>query len=337
MSYLHFKEKLFTLLILFFSFASFQLSAQNNCPTDAPGGYSVEQSGANCFLTFTWPAGEMPEITCGSPGTPAPGTGAFKGKVIDLELNGATMVYENGNNCNGSNFGLAYHPTIPNTYITTGSYCTIAAAQNTLFRCNRTGGSNFNCTMQNLSPLLPVEMVSFNLKEYGTSVILNWSTASEKDNSHFEVERSLDGRDFVKVGEVMGNGSTNDLTHYDFIDRSPYAGKNYYRLIQVDFDGQGTYSNILSYKAQVATDLKVVPTSVTGGATISYASKKEGTVQFSILDAFGRTVRTHEHFAEEGTTLIEVNFDELPNGTYFVRSDNGIEQPLVARFFKIGS
>ena len=55
---------------------------QNNCPADAPDGFSVEESGSNCYIIFTWPKDEMPELGCGSPGSPAAGSTSFTGTLI---------------------------------------------------------------------------------------------------------------------------------------------------------------------------------------------------------------------------------------------------------------
>lgn len=85
---------------------------------------------------------------------------------------------------------------------------------------------------------LPVSLTSFTPKQSLFGIELNWSTASEKNNFHFEILRSPDCQSFSKIGQVPGSSNSSATKNYSFIDRAPEAGTNYYQLKQVDFDGQ---------------------------------------------------------------------------------------------------
>ncbi len=96
--------------------------------------------------------------------------------------------------------------------------------------------------------ILPVEFVSFNVifKANSRSAFLDWSTAKEWQNSHFEIERSLNSINGWKtIDIVLGNGFTDEIVNYNFIDQElPLLGGNiYYRLKQVDENGNSSYSN----------------------------------------------------------------------------------------------
>ncbi|MFY0673370.1 MAG: hypothetical protein JXQ87_08190 [Bacteroidia bacterium] len=99
---------------------------------------------------------------------------------------------------------------------------------------------------------LPVEFTYFYAKwqTEGESVILDWQTAMEENNSHFEIERSIDGQTWEQIGTVAGQGSTFDISDYQFIDNGLPITNNsslitiYYRLKQVDYDGEFDYSEI---------------------------------------------------------------------------------------------
>ncbi|MDX5348961.1 MAG: hypothetical protein LPK19_17150, partial [Hymenobacteraceae bacterium] len=109
---------------------------------------------------------------------------------------------------------------------------------------------------------LPVELTFFKGQLMSDRTVkLNWQTASEKDNDRFEIERSTNGKDFVAIGMLKGNGSTNTLTDYTFTDAEPMRGLNYYRLKQVDFDGTSEYSKVIALSSEHEGELtaKLVP------------------------------------------------------------------------------
>lgn len=89
------------------------------------------------------------------------------------------------------------------------------------------------------TPLLPVTLMDFSGEYTGVAdeTLLNWSTASEVNNDHFELYHSTDGLDFRKIAAVNGAGNSQNEHRYEFLDRNSSSGVNYYRLDQVDFNG----------------------------------------------------------------------------------------------------
>ncbi len=87
---------------------------------------------------------------------------------------------------------------------------------------------------------LPVELLSFVATKEGRNVLLKWSTATELNNSHFEIERSTDGHEWEKIAKVKGAGNSSNIVSYNYTDFMVPDGFNtiYYRLVQVDFDGK---------------------------------------------------------------------------------------------------
>jgi hypothetical protein len=92
---------------------------------------------------------------------------------------------------------------------------------------------------------LPVELLTFMATNELNAVKLDWTTASETDNDYFSVERSLDGEFWSEIGQVKGSGTTTSVTAYTFTDHHPVVGYQYYRLMQVDFDGEFEYSKVI--------------------------------------------------------------------------------------------
>jgi len=106
------------------------------------------------------------------------------------------------------------------------------------------GGGGGNTT----SALLPVELISFKAQWSEDDGILTWVTASERNSDRFEVERSTDGIHFVKVGMVKSKGNSTEVLSYLFNDVDAgqlNADGLYYRLKQIDFDGEFEYSQIV--------------------------------------------------------------------------------------------
>lgn len=93
--------------------------------------------------------------------------------------------------------------------------------------------------------LLPVELITFNGKAINEGILLEWKTASEENNSGFDVERSENGKTFKKVALVKGNGTTVSTQTYQFLDEQAIEGENYYRLKQIDFDDTFEYSHVV--------------------------------------------------------------------------------------------
>lgn len=99
----------------------------------------------------------------------------------------------------------------------------------------------------NLNGPLPVELIFFSVHSIENKTNkLRWQTASELNNMGFEIERSDDGTDWETINSVQGNGTTNIIQSYSFIDNRPLVGYNYYRLKQIDYDGKFEYSDIQS-------------------------------------------------------------------------------------------
>jgi len=104
----------------------------------------------------------------------------------------------------------------------------------------------------NYDTTLPVYNLTFLGKtSRGKTVLLNWTTSSEKDNSYFEVLRSTDGKRFVNLGKVHGNGTTLTKSNYQYTDNNPFSGINYYQLKQVDFNGTANFSDVISVNVKL--------------------------------------------------------------------------------------
>ena len=89
---------------------------------------------------------------------------------------------------------------------------------------------------------VPVELISFTASANNSIINLNWSTATELNNSGFEVQRKAGTSDWNIIGFIAGFGTTTTQNNYSYTDQNPFVGNNIYRLKQIDYDGTFEYS-----------------------------------------------------------------------------------------------
>jgi hypothetical protein len=92
---------------------------------------------------------------------------------------------------------------------------------------------------------LPIQLLFCKVNNAGTSLILEWATASELNFDYFSVERSSNGTNFTEISRINGHGTTTERNDYKLLDNQPLIGKNYYRLKSVDFDGYSEYFDVV--------------------------------------------------------------------------------------------
>jgi hypothetical protein len=90
---------------------------------------------------------------------------------------------------------------------------------------------------ENGNSTLPVKLINFEVQQVSLVNLVSWSTASEINNDYFKVERSRDGENWSFIGEIRGTGNSSIRQNYSLHDNEPLNGRQWYRLIQVDFDG----------------------------------------------------------------------------------------------------
>jgi hypothetical protein len=169
--------------------------------------------------------------------------------------------------------------------------------------------------------VLPVELIYFNVSKSTNTAVLEWATASEKNNSKFIIWRSQNGVDFEAIGEVAGNGNSAVLIEYSFIDNQPLSGINYYRLEQVDYDGQSENSPIRSVEFDATSPLvQLYPNPFVANIQISGLNTDKSYV-LRVFAMTGQLVLTSQLY-----TTNSINLQELSSRTYLISiidSDTG--------------
>lgn len=171
---------------------------------------------------------------------------------------------------------------------------------------------------------LPVTITNFSVKPDGNSAKIEWTTASELNNSHFIISRSTDGRSFVKIDSVTTKGNGNGLNKYFAYDRRPANGVNYYKLVQFDTDGTATEIGIKDFSFGINnSQLMVYPNpTVDGKITVIIPSELDGqNKQISLINIVGKVVKK----VDVNSTTQSYVFDltGTPQGVYFISVNAG--------------
>jgi hypothetical protein len=172
------------------------------------------------------------------------------------------------------------------------------------------------------SSSLPVELISFNGKRNNNDVQLSWSTASEKDNDYFAIERSQTGTGFTRIAQIEGAGNSSSTHNYKYMDYEAPHCKLYYRLKQVDQNGGETTFNTIAIQA-LSSNLvinQIFPNPFTDEFNITMQSPFSGQLLIRLYNVEGRMVKEITYDAEPGSNV--VNFiapDNLAAGIYIIR------------------
>jgi len=165
---------------------------------------------------------------------------------------------------------------------------------------------------------LSVNLTNFKGKAKGPVNELEWTTANEKDNKYFILERGTDAVSFDEIGKINGAGNSTSEKSYSFIDNFPLPGLNYYRLKSVATDGRFEYSGIISLESKPQAQQVIVIPNPTSG---KFRVRADGPV--SIYNLFGELIMTT-------SDSDELDLSTYPDGVYLVQSGNAFSK-LVLR------
>lgn len=158
--------------------------------------------------------------------------------------------------------------------------------------------------------LLPIALSSFTVQNKASNNQLHWQTSSEINNHYFDIEHSLDGTDFYSIGRKEGAGNSNTKLDYHFVHQNVKSRMHYYRLKQVDYDGQYSYSDIKSVLVkEESNDITIYPNPASSEVTI-YSTQP---TELQVLDVYGRLLKSQN--ISEGSNTI--NLAGIPTGMLF--------------------
>ncbi|MEM9259387.1 MAG: T9SS type A sorting domain-containing protein, partial [Bacteroidota bacterium] len=177
--------------------------------------------------------------------------------------------------------------------------------------------------------ILPVELTDFTAAAVGKTVVLDWTTAAEIDNEGFQVMHAFDGVNWEVIGFVAGNGNTEGQSDYTFTHPDPVVGENYYRLRQLDFDGQFADSPVRVVVFEDGSgdlDLQVYPNPSTDLVYVAFPNRSTDQT-LRVVNGLGQVM--YETTVAGGQNQVTIDLEQWPSGTYFVTL--GTEASRVAK------
>lgn len=225
--------------------------------------------------------------TTGAPGTQTP-TYTYPGKFGTMSFNGQTPAEYNGYNGKLDEFRI-YNRALTATEI-----------------------------YQMASVALPLKLGDFTVSKKSNGAQLNWETISEQNSSHFEIEKSTDGNQYTKLGQVSAKGNSTDRQVYSWLDPVPVTGTIFYRLKLVDLDGSAMYSRVVVLKNMNELVVSTFPNPVHDLLNVQLTLQKKESIHLQLTDLSGKTVYNNTVAMQDGQNATSISVAHLPAGTYYL-------------------
>jgi len=161
---------------------------------------------------------------------------------------------------------------------------------------------------------VPVTWLGFSGRKEGATVWLQWQTANEINHDYFIIERSADGFFFQPIGRVEGTGTTTSQQSYGYRDLNPWTGINYYRLKQVDLDGQFSYSTVVRVRFDKEPDATIWYDASGNQVKLSFSNMQPGGI-LAMYAANGQLIKQYN--SKEQSQLYQFVLPDLAKGIYY--------------------
>jgi hypothetical protein len=292
--------------------------------TQAMNGFYIRMKNTPLTTLTAWETTGWTDVYSGT--YTVPGTGwqmvtlttpflLLPGQNLLVEICFDNTSYTSNSTVNGTAMtGVMYHQHVDN-----GAGCTLSGTNSAVGRPNVKFTIDFS--------YVPVEFTSFSSVIDRNNVVLNWSTATEKNNNGFSVERKVDGGTWQSVGFVKGAGTTTEAQNYTFTDKGLTVGNYTYRLKQIDFDGSFAYSNEISADLTGPVQFSLeqnYPNPFNPSTTISFGIATDSKVMLRLFDVTGQEIMTLVNKEmKAGRHQVEFNASNLNSGVYFYKLEAG--------------
>lgn len=256
----------------------------------------------------------------------------YNGSIIDIKSGAVIIVHHNFTNNNNSD-NVTINGSVSVSGVFSNGTGGVIIGSGVISATDYTGsGTTFgytNSTIPDGSTIsegsLPVQLAYFNAQSVKGKVYLNWTTMSEVNNNYFEVQRSEDAFNFNVLNQIAGAGNSNKIIDYNYIDENVYPNKiYYYRLKQVDFDGNFKLSEVVSLEINPLDDYFVRIGNSENYLILLFAYPVSAEVFIQMLDNLGNVVYQDKGILNECTSF-KISKSKLKTGFYTLAITSGKE------------
>ncbi len=173
--------------------------------------------------------------------------------------------------------------------------------------------------------ILPVKLSSFIVQKIDNNSRISWTTEQEVNSSHFVIERSTDGRVWNSIATVAAQGNSTQKINYEFYDKTPARGINYYRLKIIDKDGKTDYTVVRSTLFNSNTAVEIAPNPASNFINLYITKNNRAAATIQLLDATGKIV----YNTISAQSHIQISTNAIKKGLYFVKVINTNETTLL--------
>jgi Secretion system C-terminal sorting domain len=182
------------------------------------------------------------------------------------------------------------------------------------------GPSGFSATQTftTIAAPLPIDSVEITASRQGANVLVNWSTQSEQNSAWFDVERSYNGIDFIKIGQVQASGFSSNTKFYQFTDVNASRAMIFYRLKMVDLNSSYKISAVVKIAKSRGNDqgFLLYPNPAIYNVNVALNESTKEDLQLKVTNQLGQVVKSTR--LSKGTYLIKLDISGLPKGIYTV-------------------
>lgn len=173
--------------------------------------------------------------------------------------------------------------------------------------------------------VLSIQISSFSGIKTGNDIFLQWTTATENNYDHFEIQHSANNSSFIIIASVKATGNSNTASTYSFLHKNTTAPVNYYRIKLVKKDGNSIYSKVIAVKADGQSIVlnTVYPVPFREKLELTITTEKAGSISINLYDMNGKLVIARAAQCTRGLNTITLNgLNTLQPGNYFMDVNN---------------
>lgn len=277
-------------------------------------------------------------FTCTPPSAPTITTTSVSSITTESANSGGQSISDNGSSITskGVCWNTTGNPTISDSKTTNGSgtssftsALTSLSHSTTYFvRAYATNGIGTSYGGQvefTTSSPLPVELTSFNLYLKDDLCYIEWETGCEINNDYFIIEKSKDGLNWQSISTVLGNGNSFVPIKYNYIDKQGCIGTCFYRLTQVDYNGDSETFRPLSVSSDKDPifSIDVSPNPISDKVKVNFTSSESNEYDFKIISQKGELVYESKIIGVKGENMFSLDLSYLTQGFYFFIISDG--------------